>query len=108
MTDKKLRGLLVEVYRGRFESTNNGISSRYHTLLLVGDGVPEIFEESDDHPTVKLMTRNVGGRVYKYVQPLMDENDKTWFMFGGNFVYTSDSRFPNTYPLSIHDRVEYY
>jgi hypothetical protein len=105
---EKLKGLLVEVYRGKFESTNGGVSSFHDTLLLVGDGVPEIFEESYEHPTVKLMTRNVGGRVYKYVQPLMGENDKTWFMFGGNFVYTSDSRFPNTYPLSIHDRVEVY
>ena len=98
MTDKKLMGLLVEVYRSRFEATNGGVSSLYDTLLLVGDGVPEIFEASNKYPVVKLMTRNVGGRVYKYVQPLMDENDKTWFMFGGNFVYTSDSRFPNTYP----------
>ena len=27
-------------------------------------------------------------------------------MFGGNFVYTSDSRFPSDYPIPIHDRFE--
>jgi len=27
-------------------------------------------------------------------------------MFGGNFIYTSDSRFPNKYPIAIHDRYE--
>jgi len=32
-----------------------------------------------------------------------------WTMFGGNFAYTSDSRFSKQYgssPIAIHDRVE--
>lgn len=32
-----------------------------------------------------------------------------WAMAGGNFVYTTDSRFSETYgpaPVSVHDRIE--
>jgi hypothetical protein len=29
-----------------------------------------------------------------------------WYMFGGNFIYTSDSRFPTKEPIKIFDRVE--
>ena len=28
------------------------------------------------------------------------------YMFGGNFIHTSDSRIPNDYPIPIHDRQE--
>lgn len=105
MNDQKLRGLLVEVYRGKFESTNGGVSSRCDTFLLVGEGVAEVFEESEDLPVLKLMTRCFGdGSIYKYAIPLTDK--KTWFMFGGNFIYANDSRFPCDYPIKIHDRVE--
>jgi hypothetical protein len=27
-------------------------------------------------------------------------------MFGGNFIHTSDSRFPSSAPIAVHDRVE--
>lgn len=27
-------------------------------------------------------------------------------MFSGAFVYTSDSRFPNQFPIPVHDRSE--
>lgn len=28
------------------------------------------------------------------------------FMFGGNFIYTTDGRKPYKYPIPVHDRVE--
>lgn len=31
---------------------------------------------------------------------------KKWVQFGGNFIYTSDSRFPSDSPIKIFDRVE--
>jgi hypothetical protein len=32
-----------------------------------------------------------------------------WLMFGGNFIWSSDSRFRNEvseYPIPVHDRIE--
>lgn len=105
MNDQKMKGLIVEVYRNESfcDCTNGGISSKHDRFLLVGEGVAEV-EESDNLPVLKLVKRIIGGEVYKHVQPLTE--GKEWFMFGGNFVYSSDSRFPNAYPLKIHDRLE--
>lgn len=104
MTDKKLMGLIVDVYRNGPDCSNGGLSSKFDQFLLVGEGVAEVFEESKDLPVLKLVTRFIGERVYKHVIPLTDE--KIWFMSGGNFVFSHDSRFPCDYPLSIHDRIE--
>ena len=44
---------------------------------------------------------------HKYLRPFKSADpNKTGYMFGGNFAYSSDSRFPFDYPLGIHDREE--
>jgi hypothetical protein len=103
----KYKGLIVYVYKmPDCDCTNKGISHDKTQLLLIGEGIPEIFE-GDETNTVVLVKRNLCGKEYLHVEPInYDENNKPWFMAGGNFVYTSDSRFPNKYPISIHDRVE--
>lgn len=37
-----------------------------------------------------------------------DVNDGKWRSFGGNFVWSSDSRFRDKYPspIAVHDRIE--
>lgn len=110
MNAKKARGLRISVYRDAdgTDCTNGGISSRFARLTLIGAGIPEIFDVDDDAPAVTMITRNIGGREYKHLVPC-DENAKPlpgWYMFGGNFAKTSDSRFPHPYPLAIHDRQE--
>jgi hypothetical protein len=59
------------------------------------------------------VTRDLAGiGEYLHAEPVDGERDarregKTVGpMFGGNFVYTSDSRFPNKYPIPVHDRWE--
>jgi len=107
----KTKGLLVFVYKNPLgDCTNKGISHDKTQLILIGEGIPEIFE-GDETNTVKLVKRNLNGRrtsnIYLHVEPInYEENHKPWFMAGGNFIYASDSRFPCDYPISIHDRVE--
>ena len=103
----KYKGLLVSVYRSHHgDCTSGGISSKAETLILIGPGIPGIFE-GDETNTVELKWKFVGGNEYKYVVPVVGcPSDKVGPMAGGNFVYTSDSRFPGKYPLSIHDRFE--
>ena len=106
---KKYKGLLVTVYKmPDCDCTNKGMSHDKTQLILIGEGIPEIFE-GDETNTVVLVERNLKSFDGKYlhVEPVNYDNDhKPWFMAGGNFIYTSDSRFPNKYPISIHDRVE--
>ena len=43
----------------------------------------------------------------KLIQDRLDLlKSNTHSMFGGNFIYTSDSRFPSRAPIQVHDRVE--
>ena len=100
------KGLLVNVLRSKGGgATNGGVSSKYDDLLLVGEGVPEIFDEDEAYPTVTLIKHQLHGedRPYLSVKPYSIEVHS---MMGGNFIWSSDSRFPSRQPIAIHDRVE--
>lgn len=117
---EKQKGLIVNVFRTNYDATNKGISSKHDSLILIKDesdtyspNVSKVFEEKFDE-TLFLKSKIINGSVnsapYLYAVPkdLTDEQ-KTMIgpMFGGNFIYTSDSRFPNRYPIPIHDRFEH-
>lgn len=92
------KGLIVNVYRCSLgDCTNGGVSSTHDRVLLVGEDIPPVSESREDIPVVNLVRRTVFGR-----ERIQVENG----MFGGNFVYTSDSRFPSQYPIPVHDRTE--
>ncbi len=114
-----LRGLTVSVYKDAqwvkdgVDCTNSGVTSHEDRLLLVGPGVdgpeqvPEHVSTFDGYYIVELdprMGTGFGPRVIPKNRKLRD-----WFMFGGNFVFSSDSRFSalnNGFPIPVHDRVE--
>lgn len=110
-------GLIVSVYRAdRGDCTNGGISARASQLCLVNVNGP--FEPSHDMPAAILTTNNVGHPVIKPAHMHHDGVwgvESGWFMMGGNYAATSDSRFseavakllPGFYgALPIHDRQE--
>lgn len=106
-----MKGLIVSVLRNAEigDCTNGGLSSKYTSILLVGEGVPEIFDESENRPTMKLVRRRLFNRDtdYLHIEPIDDPSPgHVGWMSGGNFAWSSDSRFPNNYPISIHDRQE--
>jgi|CXWL01.1.fsa_nt_gi hypothetical protein len=100
-----MKGMILDVYRrsDRVDCTNGGITTDRQAVLLVGPGVPEIFDEDPKWPTVKI--GSAGGRIH--LRPVEDKG--IWFMFGGNFAYSSDSRLRPILgdgPVHIHDRRE--
>lgn len=99
-----MKGLPVNIYRTNYDCTNGGVTSTYDRALLVGKDVAEVFEESGE-PVLKLVKRIICGREYIHAEPVDNPNGHHR-MFGGNFIYTSDGRFPNRYPIPVHDRVE--
>jgi hypothetical protein len=103
-----MKGLILNVYvdSDGSDCTNGGISSKFKNVTLIPADGP--FEPAEDRPAVTLIRRNIGGSDYIHLVPC-DENAKPlpgWWMFGGNFAYTSDSRNPSKYPIPIHDRQE--
>lgn len=113
------KALLVNVYRNvEWERTgvdcSGGPSSREEDFFLIGDGVEGPFEipghgsTYDGRAILKLDRRGGGSGLLRAV-PVVVGQKAPWFMFGGNFIYSSDSRFAalnNGYPIPIHDRVE--
>lgn len=106
------KGLVVSVFMdSNPDCTNNGISSRYTELLLVGDDIPEIFD-GEGLPRVELNKGYTEGTVF--AAPTGATRGE--YMAGGNFLYTSDSRFSDAVrkitgsafvgAVPIHDRKE--
>ena len=106
-----MKGLHVYVLRhpGWPDTTNGGVTSRFDSLTLTGEGITGPFEPLPDTPELRLVKRpgiGRGGATYLHAVPVVDGEPKTGGMFGGNYVATSDSRFPSDYPIPVHDRFE--
>lgn len=105
-------GLIVSVYRNSgTDCTNGGVTARSTHLTLTNVDGP--FQPTPDAPAAKLVLRSTGN-----LTVVPDGLEGKWTMFGGNFVYTSDSRFSKAvetlggtkaggYPIAVHDRVEF-
>lgn len=117
----KVMALPVNVYEHKFElfpdsdCTNGGISSRYKTLYLLCEDQEKAQKEpwnwskvdENDERLIKIVRSTPCGRPYIHAEPVNDPNRReVGYMFGGNFIYTSDSRFPENYPIPLHDRSE--
>ena len=102
MAKRTQTGLLVNVYRG--ETGGIGISSGYRSFILTEEGVDGPFHPTEEIPELRLVRRTVCGHEYLHAEPVRPAG--VHWMFGGNFVFTSDGRFPNDYPIPVHDRRE--
>jgi len=105
-----MKGLMVEIYRDSKlgDCTNGGVSSKCNGGVITGDRVKcDVFSPDDNNPEYVIMEKHVNG-LYLYAVPKELVGSGKWVMFGGNFLYTSDSRFPSGQPIAIHDRVEEY
>lgn len=84
-----MKGLIAYVYRSELRATN-GPSEFFDRVVVVGEGVPEIFSPSADMPVMYLVSTSIGIPV---LVPKKVPNGVGPYMFGGNYASTSDSRF---------------
>jgi hypothetical protein len=97
------RGILCSILQPKHGNcSNDGISARVESVVLlrVTDGP---FEPSPTHPGVRLVERRGLPTIAVPVEP----GPEGWIgpMFGGCWIYTSDSRFGCS-PIALHDRYE--
>lgn len=106
-----MKGLHCSIFESKRHGncSNSGVSSRCKSVTLCPDpaaftdyGIPKQFEADEDSPAVVLRTICIGEREHVFAVPV----GVTGSMFGGSFIYCSDSRFPMEYPIPLHDRVE--
>lgn len=102
------------------DCTNGGVTSRHNHLTLFYDCEKEdavkFCEDNEIDPDTALWfnPRMLWGEFHPIAEPLIKPKGKIGGMFGGNFIYTSDSRFPSLYgamncahyPIPVHDRFE--
>jgi len=111
------KGLLAWVYRSRAlgDCTNGGITAKADRVVLIG--TPGSFEPDAKAPALYLAKwygrtiacpENLEARYPKRRNERDDcsiEHLGAW-MFGGNFVYSSDARYPERAPIHVYDRRE--
>lgn len=111
-------GLNISVYRNaEFDTdcTNGGITSMFNQLNVVNLDGP--FEPDEKSPAVLLVDDRPTGKPYPKLVPAEWNEEKGewvrcegWYMAGGNYGGTSDSRFKaegmSHGILPIHDRKE--
>ena len=106
-----MKALPINVYKCRkYDCTNGGISSRFSELLLIcEDGWIEVDENNPPENLVKLVRRDMFGKVIYHIEPYEAPTELGW-MFGGNYAASSDSRFNEMTgmycAIAIHDRQE--
>jgi hypothetical protein len=108
-------GLSISIYRwGLGDCTNGGESAEVESVCVVN--VPGPFEPRGNQPAFKLV-KGPGGRGHAILHPVEEKKaGMVGPMFGGNFGYSSDSRWseavreitgsPHYGAVAIHDRYE--
>ncbi|URC15294.1 hypothetical protein GD1_170 [Paraglaciecola Antarctic GD virus 1] len=90
------------------DSTNGGVSFTHKDKIVVPcerGNITEADVEDMDLAVLELKPSVIAG----YSPHFIPDGETRWTMFGGNFVYTSDSRFKKEYgdsPVKIFDRIE--
>lgn len=109
------KGLHIDIYTNPAyrKCANGGLTETHDQALVVGEGIPEIFP-ADGLPVLVLKPNRIPGGAH--LEPLVDDPENHWFMAGGSFGHTSDSRLGDAIKamtgvrfygaLPIHDREE--
>ena len=108
-----LKGLPVQFYYCKLtrKCALNGVSVNNESIILVHESISSPSEVKENEPYLVLKKRELFGSTYLHAEPYVNgkpinQGEPGHLMFGGNFIYTSDSRFPNKYPIPVHDRFE--
>lgn len=92
------------------DCTNNGLTSKVNNVDLYSEVTEQDYEFLNglDEDVLILVKRGSfqGRPLGDIAVPWSIYKVGRHSMAGGNFVYTSDSRFPAEAPISVHDRVE--
>ncbi|MET3176820.1 UNVERIFIED_ORG: hypothetical protein ABIB52_004698 [Arthrobacter sp. UYCu721] len=112
--DTTAKGIIALIYRDSLgiDFSNRGISAQVTEVTVIGPGLDRIFPASEERPAVQLVTRESfhGGTTIHAVPVTAEGEPAPWYMFGGTFIFSSDSRFRRAAghygAVPLHDRQE--
>lgn len=105
----QVKGILVNVFRWTLgDCTANGLSAQKDSLIMVdADGGDFNCPHTTEDDYLVLVEFQFRGCVsLRAVPKSILDSGRNNYMFGGNFVYSSDSRFPSDAPIKVFDRIE--
>ncbi len=97
------------------DCTNNGVTSRQKDIYLFSGGTTEEIQAyADDHHIAYELCFQIEvirkGQSNEYRRAVPAFTRGKWWMSGGNYAYSCDSRYREVtgipYPISVHDRTE--
>jgi hypothetical protein len=107
------KGIHALIYRDALgiDFSNRGLSAQVTEVTVIGPGLDPIFPPSEERPAVQFVAREGLDGVTIHAVPVTAEGEPApWFMFGGTFIFSSDSRFRQAAghygAVPLHDRVE--
>lgn len=107
------KGITAHIFRDSqgIDFSRRGISARVREVTVIGPGLDPVFPAGGDRPAVRLVAREgLGGPTIHAVPVTPAGEPVPWFMFGGTFIFSSDSRFRRAAghygAVPLHDRVE--
>lgn len=93
----------VSIYTNEYTSSHNLCMGKELFLPTVrGNYSEQDVLEKEAQGAIVLEQGVAGNRIH-----YKPRNEKRMLMFGGSFVYCSDSRFPHETPIAIHDALHW-
>ncbi|MEW1808917.1 hypothetical protein [Pseudarthrobacter sp. NPDC080039] len=91
------KGITALDYRDALgtDFSNQGISARVTEVTVIGEGIDPVFEATEERAAVRLVKNEHFHReAVIHAEPVTPEGEPVpWYMFGGTFIFSSDSRF---------------
>lgn len=107
---RQLKGYRVRVWSSDLGTSSNLLNNKKSAILVTDGRTGDSSTVMENEPYLKLVEREISGKKVIHAIPVNYGNEGKHKMFGGNFVWSTDSRFRNDVseqPVALHDRVEF-
>jgi hypothetical protein len=107
---RELKGYSVRIFSSDLGSKSNILNEKNRAILVTDGKKGDSSTVFSNEPYLKLVKRDIFGNTVLSAEPVNYGNEGKHKMFGGTFVWSSDSRFRediSSQPIALHDRVEY-
>ena len=93
----------MDIYKHNSQScSNEGISAEYDEVLIV-----DKFDMLAPKNAVVIIEDKIVNNTISRIRAIPANKEKSWTMFGGCFIYTSNGIVPHSgIAIKLHDRIE--